>query len=172
MIVAHRTRAQPAPAWSSRTAVAIFAKSILHSAVVNKKSLADRTRRVATPSLAKSVSSTSPGKYPDFRLCRPSRRNGENSDAVAPILSEQPCLSHTHGTSGNFSAAQADHSGGTVADFHGLPISASQLNCFHAECMPQRSECQITGRDYRARMKLAVFPVGRALFHKGAQAFL
>jgi hypothetical protein len=97
---------------------------------------------VATPSLAKSVRVTVPGMYPDFRPSLRLAKEGENFGRCRSALSEPPSLPALTGQVAY--AAPADYSGGTVADFHGLPISPSQLNCFHAECMPRRTECQIT----------------------------
>jgi hypothetical protein len=88
------------------------------------------------------------GIVPDFRLTRTSAAQVYQAPDSAP----------------------ADYSGGTVADFHGLPRSPCQLNCFHAECKVRSMRCQMQRSELQGF--LAVLPLRRALFHQRPQAFL
>ena len=87
----------------------------------NKK--ASRIERGVSPhSFSRRVSaSTSSGRFPDFRLLSESARGGfeESLLELAAAHSKSPSPARPH--SDARLPATADYSGGTVADFHGLP---------------------------------------------------
>src|SRR5271170_3000464 len=106
----------------------------------------------AAPFLAKGHGVCRRGRFPDsrlsarrFLLARLRRNLGAARSATSSgtILPGLLCANRASRASGRLaSAAPADHSGGTVAEFHGLPVPPASLIFIRSLCGLAR-DCQI-----------------------------